>query len=53
MGCFQAMAGKKKFPFQSEYRQRIYMISISLICVCSKEEVNQEANETILYLPKK
>ena len=47
------MAGNKKLLVQFEDGQRGIMNSSSLFCVFSKEEVDQEANGTVLDLPKR
>ena len=45
--CIQDMVGNKKFLVQSEDGQRRETSSTSLSYLCFKEEVGQEANETI------
>ena len=53
VGCVQDVVGKKKFLFQFVDGKMKYISSTFLECVCSKEEVGQEANKTISDLPKK
>ena len=45
--------GREKFPLKFEYGKNIEFSSSLLSYVCSKEEVGQEANETISDLPQK
>ena len=53
VGRVQDVVGKKKFLVQFEDGQKREMSSISLSCLCSKEEVCLEMEETISDLPQK
>ena len=50
---FPGCGGEGKFPVNFEYRKNIEFSYSLLSYVCSKEEVGQEANETISDLPQK
>ena len=52
VGCVQDVAGKKKFLVQFEDGHIRDMSASLLSCVFYKEEVVQEANQTISDLPK-
>ena len=53
VGCVQDVVGKKNFLVQFEDGQNKYMSDSSLFYICEKEEVFQEADETISDLPEK
>ena len=52
VGCVQDVVGKKKFLFKFVDGKMKDMSSTFLVCVCYKEDIGQEANETISDPPK-
>ena len=51
--CVQAVVGKKKLLVQFKYGHNRETSDSSLPCLCSKEEVDQEVDDTISDLPKR
>ena len=53
VGCVKTVVGKNNFLFQLEYGHNKVMIYSSLLYLCKKEEVSQEADDTRYDLPEK
>ena len=53
VGFLHSVVGKKRFLVQFEGGQRREMDSCSLVCVCSKQQVCLDMDETISDFPEK